>query len=144
MAEAPPAVGVGVTLQDNSNDAHWIGFFHPATECSVRQLLPGGLRLKRCRHRLHGPVFGHCCAGDDQDVAIWLQVTSDAADSHPVVLNAEGQRWDEGQAQPGGHESLGRPVLVRLNSSTRKEAGALVCVVGCGAAATYFTSDVDP
>ena len=106
--------------------------------------MPNCLGLKRCSHHFNGPVVRHDCAGDDQDVTFWLLIMLDAADGYPVMLNAEGQGRDQGQAQPGGHKSLCGPVFVCFDGSTRDEAGALVCLVGCGAAATYFTFDVDP
>jgi hypothetical protein len=82
-------------------------------------------------------------AGDGQDLTFGL-AGAQAPDGYSLVLDAEGEGRDEGEAEPGGDETLGGPVLVGFHGPAGRESGAGEGGVGRVAAAADLAPEVDP
>ena len=68
----------------------------------------------------------------------------EAPDRYFVVQDAEGEGRDEDEAEPGGDEALGGPVLVGVHRPVGGESGLREGGAGCGAASADLASHIDP
>jgi hypothetical protein len=106
---------------------------------------PGiGLGLQGGEHGLDRCGAGDGRAGDGQDLTLGLAGAAEAPYGYSLVLDAEGEGGHEGEAEPGGDETLGGPVLVGLHDPAGCKSGVLEGGGGRVAAAADLAPDVDP
>src|SRR6516162_6863555 len=89
--------------------------------CGMRLVV--GFGLESSDHCLDRGGADDSGAGDGQDLTCWLVGVVEASYGHSVVQDAEGEGGDEGEAESGGDEALGGPVLVGLDHPAGFEPG---------------------
>jgi hypothetical protein len=102
------------------------------------------LGVESGEHGLDRCGAGDGGAGDGQDLTFGLAGAAEAPYGYSLVLDAEGEGGDEGEAEPGGDEALGGPVFVGLHGPAGCESGAGEGGGGRVAAAADLAPDVDP